>query len=76
VADPSGPLNDEKDGMEKIKPRESNTVGSMVDLSLNPGNGDSSLLFVEHAIEQIGMGAFQWKLAFTCAFGFIVDQVS
>ncbi|KAF3010373.1 hypothetical protein E8E14_010022 [Neopestalotiopsis sp. 37M] len=80
MADPkqyrdNGLLNDEKDGMEKIKPRESNTVGSMIDLGLNPGNGDSSLLFVEHAIEQIGMGAFQWKLAFTCAFGFIVDQM-
>lgn len=30
---------------------------------------------VSQAIEAIGMGRYQWSLAASCGFGFLVDQV-
>jgi hypothetical protein len=30
---------------------------------------------VSQAIESIGMGRYQWSLAASCGFGFLVDQV-
>ncbi|KAL4937858.1 hypothetical protein BDV06DRAFT_232288 [Aspergillus oleicola] len=35
----------------------------------------SNQLVVEQAIEDIGMGRYQWWLLFSCGFGFLVDQV-
>lgn len=36
--------------------------------------GDRNILMVTRSIETIGMGRFQWKLAFSSGFGFLVDQ--
>ncbi|KAL4799463.1 major facilitator superfamily domain-containing protein [Aspergillus venezuelensis] len=35
----------------------------------------SNQLVVEQAIEDIGMGKYQWWLLFSCGFGFLVDQI-
>lgn len=36
---------------------------------------DLNRSIVNHAIEAIGMGRYQWKLTVSCGFGFVVDQV-
>ena len=36
---------------------------------------DANLARVDDAIEAIGWGKYQWQLAITCGFGFLVDQV-
>lgn len=37
--------------------------------------GDNNEQVVSQAIEAIGMGRYQWSLAASCGFGFLVDQV-
>ncbi|KEF51729.1 uncharacterized protein A1O9_12066 [Exophiala aquamarina CBS 119918] len=34
-----------------------------------------NIKFVGDAIEQIGMGPYQWRMFLACGFGFVVDQV-
>lgn len=68
--------NDDKAETDKITPTESRTAGIVIDMGGSSENNVSNLLLVERTIETIGMGLFQWKLTVTCAFGFIVDQVS
>ncbi|KAF5013019.1 hypothetical protein FDECE_966 [Fusarium decemcellulare] len=36
---------------------------------------DSNISLVNHTIEQIGFGKYQWKLFCTCGFGFLLDQM-
>jgi len=49
--------------------------GSMVSASYADAPNPNHVI-VDHAIEAIGMGRYQWYLTISCGFGFVVDQVS
>lgn len=65
-----------KAGMDTVMQKVSRTDGSVLNLNFAFNEVDQNVLLVERTIEIIGMGPFQWRLAFTCAFGFVVDQVN
>lgn len=61
---------DDKDPAQ-IDQMQSNIEGSMSVVQIDKNNLDR----VGEAIEAIGWGKYQWQLAVTCSFGFLVDQV-
>lgn len=79
VAADSASVSDEK--------RESKTFGVPLNYSESHANGIITTMdgvnaatlhnheVINKAIEAIGFGKFQWQLAFSCGFGFLVDQV-
>lgn len=64
-------MDDEKPENVKMEP---------LDAAISVTHGNVSVLasnelVVDHVIEAIGMGRYQWQLLFSCSFGFLVDQV-
>lgn len=50
--------------------------GSILEIETSAAmTSEHNLHVVQQAIETIGMGKYQWLLAFSCGFGFLVDQV-
>ncbi|KUL82554.1 hypothetical protein ZTR_09172 [Talaromyces verruculosus] len=60
--------------MEKAAPVTSKGQGLQYPLT-GRETEDSNMLIVNHAIEAIGMGKYQWQLLTTCGFGFLIDQM-
>lgn len=67
--------SDERNKMDPLVAKVSRDDGSVINLEHNYDD-NTNIVVVEQIIEAIGMGVFQWKLALTCAFGFVVDQES
>ncbi|CAI7657500.1 hypothetical protein PCG10_003570 [Penicillium crustosum] len=64
-------MDDEKPENVKMEP---------LDAAISVTHGNVSVLasnelVVDHVIEAIGMGRYQWQLLFSCSFGFLVDQM-
>ncbi|KAJ0123908.1 hypothetical protein J7T55_012380 [Diaporthe amygdali] len=62
----------------KIAPEGRTDVAEGSILEIEPSvamTSEHNLHVVQQAIETIGMGKYQWLLAFSCGFGFLVDQM-
>lgn len=68
-------LDQEKGVKDRKTPQVDQTQSSVDDSMFTVNVEADNLARVDAAIETIGWGEYQWQLALTCSFGFLVDQV-
>ncbi|KAH8896209.1 putative sugar transporter [Thozetella sp. PMI_491] len=64
-----------KASLDQVTREASHAHGTVLPGAVNADGDIANLVFIENAINTIGMGSYQWRLAFSCGFGFLVDQM-
>ncbi|KXJ91655.1 putative sugar transporter [Microdochium bolleyi] len=69
------PLSEKDAKAHQLTPQQSHVQGDMLSVGTSGNANPTNVLLAEEAIQAIGMGRYQWQLAVSAGFGFLVDQI-